>query len=107
MEVVPFADPAEFRDRTASHLLADEPRHNLLLAVSAILVDEPEVYPQFHLWAVRAGHQIVLAALLTPPFNVAISRPSTDGAIPALVGAIHGAGLHPPGVTGAVDPSLA
>jgi ribosomal protein S18 acetylase RimI-like enzyme len=101
LEVATFAEPAAFRDRTASHLLADEPRHNLLLAVGGILVDEPEVYPEFHLWAVLDGAEIVLAALLTPPFNVAISRPSADGAVPALVDAIHGAGLHPPGVTGA------
>jgi predicted GNAT family acetyltransferase len=101
VEVVPFADPAEFRDRTASHLLADEPRHNLPLAISATLVDRPEVYPEFHLWAVRDGGAVVMAALMTPPWNVAISSPTADGAMSELVAAIRGARVHPPGVSGA------
>jgi GNAT superfamily N-acetyltransferase len=105
VEVLRLADPAEFRARTRDLLMADEARHNLHLGVTGLLVEHPEVYPEFHLWLVLDASRPVLAAFMTPPFNVAISRPEAAGAIEELANAIAEDGLSPPGVT-AADPEV-
>ena len=102
MDVVRFADPAAFAARTTTFLLAEEARHNVLLWVPATLIERPEVYPEFHLWTVEDGGAVVLAGVLTPPFNVTLSRPAAGGAVEALAGAIHAEAVLPPGVSGAV-----
>jgi predicted GNAT family acetyltransferase len=102
MDVLRFTDPRAFQARATAFLLADEPRHNVLLGVAAMLVERAETYPEFHLWTVEDGGRVVLVGMLTPPFNITISRPSAVGAIEALAAAIHGERGRPPGASGAL-----
>jgi uncharacterized protein len=102
MRVVRIEDPARFAELATPLLLQDEPRHNLLLSICATLVERPQVYPEFHLWLAEEAGEPVAAAVLTPPFNIAISKPLHVDAIPTLARVIHSEGLNPLGVVGAV-----
>jgi uncharacterized protein len=92
-------DPAEFLEVAAPLLLADEPRHNLILGIAGTLRDHPDVYPEHRLWLVETGGAAVAAALRTPPHGVVLARPSADGALAALAAEICD---ELPGVVGAV-----
>jgi uncharacterized protein len=102
MRVVRVEDPARFAELATPLLLQDEPRHNLLLGICSTLVERPHVYPEFHLWLAEEAGEPVAAAILTPPFNVAISKQLTGGAVPALAREIRAEGVTVPGVVGAV-----
>ncbi len=92
-------DPVEFRERALPLLMADEPRHCVMLSVSRQLVEDPSVYSSHTLWLVECDGTDVLAAHLTPPFDLAISRPSEAGAVEALVQFIAAGDTPPPGVS--------
>ncbi|MBA2385195.1 MAG: GNAT family N-acetyltransferase [Actinobacteria bacterium] len=99
MEVVELADPAEFLERAGPLLLADEPRHNLILGIAGTLRDSPHLYGEHRLWLVDDGGEVVGAALRTPPHNLVLARPRVAQAQQALASAIGGA---LPGVTAAL-----
>jgi uncharacterized protein len=87
VEVLRYDDPAAFRRDGSPVLLADAARNNLPLAILQVLLDQPEVYPLFHLWmAVHDGRQRGLA-LQTEPYNVLLADPLEDGAVDALADA--------------------
>jgi hypothetical protein len=89
-----------FAARSRSLPLADEARHDLLLEISATLVDQPGVYPEFHLWVVEERERPVGCAVMTPPFNLVVLQPRIQGAISRLAQAPHRDWIAPPGVTG-------
>jgi uncharacterized protein len=91
--------PAAFLDAAGPMLLADEARHNLILGLAGTLRDHPSVYPEYRLWLVRDGGEVVGAALRTPPFNLVVARPASDGALEALAQAVD---EELPGVVGAL-----
>jgi len=95
-------DHREYRGRVEPLLLGDETRHNLMLGLCTTLVEHPGVYREFYLWLVEDGRSVVGAAILTPPFNVAVARPAAEGALPALARAIAEDGTPVPGVSAAV-----
>jgi predicted GNAT family acetyltransferase len=99
VDVERIEDPGEFLDAAGSRLLRDEARHNLILGLAGTLRDEPSVYPEYRLWLVRDGGEVVGAALRTPPFNVVLAQPENDAALYALAGAIDD---ELPGVVGAL-----
>jgi uncharacterized protein len=92
-------DPAAFLAAAAPLLLADEPRHNLILGIAGTLRDSPELYPERRLWLVEDGAEIVGAALRTPPFNLVLARPHDERALEQLAAELDD---DLPGVTGAV-----
>jgi predicted GNAT family acetyltransferase len=92
-------DPREFLAAAGPLLLADEARHNLILGLAATLVEHPGHYPEFRLWVVEDGGEVVGAALRTPPHRLAVARPTAGGALDALAAAIED---DLPGVTGSV-----
>jgi uncharacterized protein len=102
MDVRRLQDPREFVDAASPLLLRDEPRHNLLFGVTSHLIDVPETYPEFHLWLVEDAGEVVEVAIMTPPFNLLIARPSRSGALDALAGGLLEEGVSLPGVTAAV-----
>jgi len=102
MEVHRYSDPVRFGEKATPALLEEEARHNLLLGLITTLVESPDFYPRFHLWLVEEGREVLAAGIVTPPFNVAVSRPRHGSAIAALVRAVHEDGIQPPGVTGSV-----
>ena len=102
MHVKRLDDPAAFLAAAGPLLLEDEARHNLMLGIAGTLRDYPSVYPEFHLWLVEDDGVVVGAAMQTPPYNLAVARPTEDGALTALADALSDDGVELPGVTGAV-----
>jgi GNAT superfamily N-acetyltransferase len=98
MEVLRYDDPVAFRRDGAPVLLADVARNNLILGILQVLLDEPDVYPVFHLWlAVDEGRPVGLA-MQTEPFNVIMTEPLEDEAVDALADTIVDDGGPLPGV---------
>jgi predicted GNAT family acetyltransferase len=102
MDVREVRDPERFAAEATPLLLEDEARHNLLLGIAGTLVDLPEAYPEHHLFVVEDRGRPVLAAGMTPPFNLVVSRPPRADAIAALATFLRDRGLDLPGVTGAL-----
>jgi predicted GNAT family acetyltransferase len=102
MEVIELTDPAEFLARAGPLLLADEARHNLIVALAHGLRDRPAAFPKgYWLWLVcDAGDEVVAAALQTPPNNLVLARPSDSAALDALAEAVLAEDV--PGVVGAI-----
>ena len=104
MEVESFATVAGFAGVASPYLECHEAEHNLLLGLTARLAaggpagwvasDDP---PSF--WAVLDGGAPVGAALVTPPYDLVISR-CRPGAPAALARHLHEHGVVIPGVTG-------
>jgi uncharacterized protein len=101
MELVAHADVPSFLQAARPVLLADEARHNLIYGICATLSEAPEAFPDFHLWTV-GGDEPVLALLMTPPWNIVVSRPADPEALRFAARALEGAGIELPGVTGAL-----
>ncbi len=95
-------DPAAFLGAAGPLLLADEARHNLMLGIAGSLRDHPGLYLEFRGWLVQDDGQVVAAALQTPPYNLALARPTAEGGIEALADAIRDERVELPGVTAAV-----
>jgi predicted GNAT family acetyltransferase len=102
MQVHRFDDTASFRETTMSYLVADEARHNLLLGISATIIEKPHLYELVDLWAVLDGDEVVLAALRTPPHNLVLGRPSDAEALQALTDRLVEEGQDLPGVVAAI-----
>jgi predicted GNAT family acetyltransferase len=79
----------------------DEPRHNLIYGICSTLLDSPGAYPTAHLWTIHAD-EVVGAALMTPPFNLIVARPTDPDALPFAARALHEERVALPGVTGAL-----
>jgi len=93
-------DAAEFLARAGPLLLADEGRHNLILALAGTMRDRPEVYPVFGLWVAEEGGKAQAAALMTLPFNLVLADAADLRALPPLAAAVRESGLPVPGVVG-------
>jgi predicted GNAT family acetyltransferase len=93
-----FDDAASFREETMSYLVADEARHNLLLGLSATIIEKPDLYELVDLWAVDDGREVALAALRTPPHNLVLGRPTDEDALDSLVDRLVEEGVDLPGV---------
>jgi uncharacterized protein len=98
VELVKVVDPAEWLERAAPLLLADEARHNLILGIAGTLRDEPDLYPDFALWLVEEAGVVTGAALRTRPYNLVLGPASGESAellareideeLPGVVGAL-------------------
>ncbi|HEX6491309.1 MAG TPA: GNAT family N-acetyltransferase [Gaiellaceae bacterium] len=99
MEVRRLDDPVAFLEAAGPLLLADEPRHNLLLGLAATLRDQPSTYPEYALWLAEEAGRTVGAALRTLPHRLVLARPLEERALEALAGALEG---DLPGVVGGV-----
>lgn len=96
-------DPVALRDAVEEHLLADEPRHNLLIGLLGVLVRQPDVYPEFRLWRVADDDGRTLAAALrTPPHLVVVSSAASSAALETLGRGIAADDGGAPGVMGAL-----
>lgn len=95
--------PQEFLERASPFLLTDEACHNLLLGVPANLVARavaPESPPYFALAA--EGDRVLAAAMMTPPFPLALSRVQHPPALELIAQDLIAAQTMPPGVNGPV-----
>jgi len=101
MQLQKHADAAEFLSVAGSVLDVDEARHNLIYGICSTLVDAPGSYPGAYLWTIQ-DDEVIGAAVMTPPFNLVVARPSTRDALPFAARALHEQGVGVPGVTGAL-----
>jgi predicted GNAT family acetyltransferase len=101
MDVRRLSDPSEFLALATPLLLEDEARNNLILGLAGTLRDRPGYYPEFRLWVVEDGSEVVAAALQTPPFNLVLAQPADAAAATALADAVASEGIELPGVVGA------
>jgi len=101
MELRAHADVPSFLQAARPVLLADEARHNLIYGICATLTEAPDAFPDFHLWTVGRDEP-VLAMLMTPPWNIVVSRPADPGALRFAASALDEAGIELPGVTGSL-----
>lgn len=102
MEVRRYDDPRAFRRDGTSILMASPGRSSLPLAVLQTLLDQPDIYPDFHLWlAVHDGAPVGLA-MQTQPHNVIIADPLDPSAVQPLAEAVLADGASLPGVIGNV-----
>jgi uncharacterized protein len=84
VEILRYDDPATFRRDGAPVLLAHAARNNLPLGILQVLQDQPEVYPDFHLWMAVRDEQPRGLALQTERFNVVMAEPLEEDAVDAL-----------------------
>jgi uncharacterized protein len=102
MELVVHEDVQSFLEAAEPVLLRDEPRHNLIYGICSTLIESPEAFPVFRLWTVESQRVPVLAMMMTPPYNVALSAPADPAALPFAASALLDQGVDLPGVTGAL-----
>lgn len=89
-----------FRQFTDPLLLKDEARNNLILGITGTLIDHPDAYPEFHLWAVEEPGGPVAAAVMTPPRPLILADAARYEAIDLLAAAIADSNLTVPRVLG-------
>ena len=100
MEVQRYRDPRAFRRDAAPILMASPGRNSLALTVLQILIDQPDVYPNFHLWLAVQDGAPVAAAMQTHPHNVILADPIDPLVLEELAAAVHAEGAPLPGVIG-------
>lgn len=88
MRVRAFHDPVLFREFTDPLLQEEEARNNLILGITGTLIDSPEVYPEFHLWAVEEDGAPLAAAALTPPRPLVLAEASSEETVDLLAAVI-------------------
>lgn len=100
MEVVEFTDAEAFESFTEPLLLESEARHNLMLGVIGNLIDRPEVYPEYRLWAVSEGGHPLAAAIRTAPHNILLADSPRPESLETLARGLLDGGVDAPGFIG-------
>jgi uncharacterized protein len=104
LEVQRFADAQLFLDETGPFLAEREAEHNLMFGIAATLIIDPSRWrDRPYLAAIKRDGEVVAAALMTPPWNVAMSTTEDPDAIAALAHDLDRSRLTVPGVTASVD----
>ncbi|MGH2521912.1 MAG: GNAT family N-acetyltransferase [Anaerolineales bacterium] len=103
MNLKRFQAAADFRAHAEAFLVEHEAEHNLPLGLTSALMVKPDLYPsQPYFAVVEAGGAIVAAAMMTPPYNLILSRTEAHGALALVAQDVRA--VHPtlPGVVGPV-----
>lgn len=100
MEAFTFDDAKAFRQKVDPFLLQNEARHNLILGVTGTLIDRPQVYPEFRLWAVEHLGEVVAAASRTPPWRIILADAASSEAVETLAKAVPETDPEVPGAVG-------
>ena len=104
MDVRTFTDVRTYLAEAEPFLVAREAEHNLLLGVAGTLRDRPDAYPERpYLAIVRAGHDPVLVAIQTPPWQLVLSETDDPGAVDAVLADVLTSGRALPGAMGPRD----
>jgi uncharacterized protein len=99
LKVERFRAVDAFLTAAGPFLEAREAEHNLIFGICSNLRTAPEAFTLPPLLAtVRRGPRVVLAAVMTPPWNLVLSEVDDPEAVPALVA--HVSGLEVPGIHG-------
>lgn len=82
MKLVRYGDVDAFYERVEAFLLAREAEHNLLLGISATLLQQPGYYStQPYLATVEQDGEIALVAMRTPPHPIVLSLPASNAIV--------------------------
>ncbi|MBC8162818.1 MAG: GNAT family N-acetyltransferase [Roseiflexaceae bacterium] len=104
MQLSRIQSVGEFVAKAGPFLLAHEAEHGLMLSLCMVLEQGSPLYTEPPYFAVVEQHGlVVLAALMTPPRNLLISRCDEQAALASLAADV--ASFAPPGVTGPVQSS--
>jgi predicted GNAT family acetyltransferase len=91
-------------DAAGDFLVEREAEHNLIFGICANLAADPgfPIAPPY-LAAVSRGDRVVLASVMTPPWNLVLSWTDDPAAVQALAEDLAAAGVKVPGTSGPVD----
>jgi uncharacterized protein len=103
MKVVRYPGPRAFLDAVEPFLLADEACHNLLLGIPGRVIARGGPVDKVYVAAAVDGDAITGAAMMTPPWNLVLSKTAHRDAVRSL--AEDAVTIHPapPGVNGVVE----
>ena len=104
IRVARFDRIADFRSRAEPYLARDEALHNLMLGILSTLAAAPDAYSDQQPYLTLALHQEQVAGvcMMTPPYNVLLSKVADPEAIDGLISDVATTGIPVPGVTAAV-----
>ena len=102
MEIVRHTVVPQFIERITPLLLAREAQHNLILGLCADLRRNPNFYGPVApmMYTVEEEGTVILVALQTPPYSLALSHTEHPAALPLLATALWQAHCTLPGVIG-------
>lgn len=112
MKVSSYHDAAAFLERAQPALETDEVRNSLMLGVCLRMARKENVdarianaKEQPYFCTVEEDGRLLLAVMLTPPYNITLAPLDEDAAraIPALIDDLHANKIEPPGVFGPVE----
>ena len=103
MNVVRYPSPRAFLDAVEPFLLADEACHNLLLGIPARLIAQHSPIDTLYLAAAVDRGEVACAAMMTPPWNLVLSKTTRPNAIRGLAADIAAIRPAPPGVNGVAE----
>jgi uncharacterized protein len=106
VDLIRFSAGEAFYLRAERFLLQHEACHNLILGLSAGMLNRarsPEASP--YLAVVQDAGAIVAAALMTPPYNLVLSRARAERALECIAADVCAADRVPPGVLGPIPES--
>jgi predicted GNAT family acetyltransferase len=95
---------AAFLAAAGDFLGRQEAEHNLIFGICANLTADPG-FPSAppYLATVSRDDRVVLAAVMTPPWNLVLSWTDEPGALAAMASDLDAAGIAPPGTTAPVE----
>ncbi len=108
LRVERFATPPAFLDVAGAFLAEREAEHNLIFGICANLTLDPG-FPSAppYLATVSRDDRVVLAGVMTPPWNLVLSWTDEPAALATMAADLDASGVDPPGATGPVDTARA
>ena len=109
MQAASFATADEFLDCIQPFLEAQETINNLILGISLRMVSSPEwaEFPVYFGAVEKENREIILAAVMTPPYEIVLTNsppmatePELQSAVDALIDNLKDNRWQPPGVNG-------
>jgi len=103
-----FESAPAFLAAAGDFLAVREAEHNLIFGICANLAADPG-FPSAapYLAAVSAGDRVVLAGVMTPPWNLVLSWTDEPDSLATMARDLDAAGISPPGTTSPVDTARA
>ena len=108
LRVTRFDTAAAFLAAAGGFLAEREAQHNLIFGICANLTADP-AFPSAppYLATVSRGDRVVLAGVMTPPWNLVLSWTAEPDALSAMAADLDSTGIEPPGTTSPVETARA
>ncbi len=100
MRIASYGDAGWFLSEAGAQLMVDVARHQLILGIGETVRQQPDVYPEYHAWAVYSGGELMAAASCTPPHKYVLADSSSVEVLDDLVAVMADSGVTAPGVIG-------